>query len=468
MYIRTVMVDEVDKETGELVSVEKIKEDDVMTLIDCIMKNTKSDQIETQTGDPFWEKAEMLYMQALCYYMLEKYKDRPLKKNFNTILSLIRMSAPDNKGRSELDDLFNDFEEEYGSEHIAVKQYKHFKVSASSPKMMSTIIMTATARLGCFNIKALSDITSDDTMELDRIGMPIDDKKLAEVNSHSTRKSKHGKVAYFIITKPSANTFNFIGTLMYTQLFQQIDENALRCGGSLATPTDMYLDEFRQQGQIPMFQEMLAYVRGLNVGIVICLQSLAQLKEFYKDTWENILDCCDTMMLIGSNTKETNEYFSTLLGKKTWYKKSSGRTFSRQGSSNQNWDVVGRELATIDELAKIEKGHCVLFIANIGAFYSQLYDLTKHHDYKYIYEPWRDAETKQWKYIHNPNEIKEKTPQQQVADYFDKVFGTNNYIDTSADDLNEFASSDNDSDYDEYNVDEILLPEDFLVGINTE
>ena len=110
----------------------------------------------------------------------------------------------------------------------------------------------------------------------------------------------------------------------------------------------------------------------------------------------------------------------------------------------------------------------MLFIANIGAFYSQLYDLTKHPDYKYIYEPWRDAETKQWKYIHNPNEIKEKTPQQQVADYFDKVFGTNNYIDTSADDLNEFASSDNDSDYDEYNVDEILLPEDFLVGINTE
>ena len=468
MYIRTIMVDEVDKETGELVSVEKIKEDDVMTLIDCIMKNTKSDQIETQTGDPFWEKAEMLYLQALCYYMLEEYKDRPLKKNFATILNLIRKSAPDSHGRSELDGLFYEFEKKYGSEHIAVKQYKHFKVSASSPKMMSTIIMTATARLGCFNIKALSDITSDDTMELDRIGMPIDDKKLAEVNSHSTKKSKHGKVAYFIITKPSANTFNFIGTLMYTQLFQQIDENALRCGGSLATPTDMYLDEFRQQGQIPMFQEMLAYVRGLNVGIVICLQSLAQLKEFYKDTWENILDCCDTMMLIGSNTKETNEYFSTLLGKKTWYKKSSGRTFSRQGSSNQNWDVVGRELATIDELAKIEKGHCVLFIANIGAFYSQLYDLTKHPDYKYIYEPWRDAETKQWKYVHNPNDVTEKSPQQQVADYFDKIFGNNKFVDTSADNIDDFVLADDDNNEADDDIDGILLPETFLVNIDTE
>ena len=98
---------------------------------------------------------------------------------------------------------------------------------------------------------------------------------------------------------------------------------------------------------------------------------LAQLKEFYKDTWENILDCCDTMILIGSNTKETNEYFSTILGKKTWYKKSSGRTFSRQGSSSQNWDVVGRELATIDELAKIEKGHCVMFIANVGELFTR-------------------------------------------------------------------------------------------------
>lgn len=464
MYIRTIMVDEVDKETGELVKVEKIKEDDVMTLIDCIMKNTKSDQIETQTGDPFWEKAEMLFMQSLVYYMLEEYKDRPLKKNFTTILALIRLSAPDNNGRSELDGLFKEFEEKYGDEHIAVKQYKHFKVSASSPKMMSTIIMTATARLGCFNIKALADMTNDDTVELDRIGMPISEDELKKINDKSTRKSGHGKVAYFIITKPSNSTFNFIGTLMYTQMFQQIDENALRCGGSLATPLDMYMDEFRQQGQIPMFQEMLAYVRGLNVGIVICLQSLAQLKEFYKDTWENILDCCDTMILIGSNTKETNEYFSTILGKKTWYKKSSGRTFSRQGSSSQNWDVVGRELATIDELAKIEKGHCVMFIANVGAFYSPLYDLTKHPNYQYIYEPWRSDETKQWLYIHKPNEEIEEKQESKMLSALKQIFGKGCEIKSDNEPLNVDTLT-----ADGYETDDdgaILLPDDFLVGIN--
>lgn len=462
MYIRTIREDVLDKETGELISVEKLKEDDVMTLIDCIMKNTKSDQIETQTGDPFWEKAEMLYLQSLVFYMMEEYKDRPLKKNFTTILELIRKSKPDNNGRSQLDRLFNEFEEKYGADHIAVKQYRHFQVSASSPKMMSTIIMTATARLGCFNINALANMTNDDNMELDRIGMPIDKEKLDEINEKSIRKSKHGKVAYFIITKPSNNTFNFIGTLMYAQMFQQIDENALRCGGSLATPLDMYMDEFRQQGEIPQFQEMLAYVRGLNVGIVICLQSLSQLKEFYKDTWENVLDCCDTIILIGSNTKETNEYFSTLLGKKTWYKRSSGRTFSRQGSSSTNWDVVGRELATIDELAKIEKGYCVMFIANIGAFYSKLYDLTKHPNYKYIYEPWRNDETSEYLYIHNPmKEIDNKQPQSQMLYYFQQIFGKNCNmpVDTSAVDVDELAE---DTYYEIEDDGVILLAEDFI------
>lgn len=420
MYIRNEIKEEVDEATGEVKVVKGIKEDDVMTLINCIMKNTKSDQIDTQTGDPFWEKSELLFLECLIYYMMEKYKNVPQKKNFTTVLELMRESEPDNKGNSNLDVLFEDFAYRYGRDHIAVKQYKHFKVSASSPKTMSTIIMTATARLSCFNIQALADITDDDNMELDRIGMPDKgkDEELQEINEKFHTNSKHGRVCYFIITKPSNNTFNFIGTLMYSQMFQQIDENALRCGGSLATPLDMYMDEFRQQGQIPMFQEMLAYVRGLNVGIVICLQSLSQLKEFYKDTWENILDCCDTIILLGSNSKETNEYFSQLLGKKTWYKKSSGRTFSRQGSSSTNWDVVGRELATPDELAKLEKGHCIMWIANIGAFYSKLYDLTKHPNYQYVFEPWRSKETAQWKYDHNPNEDVETLPwYEQMRNY---------------------------------------------------
>ena len=141
-------------------------------------------------------------------------------------------------------------------------------------------------------------------------------------------------------------------------------------------------------GEIPRFVEELAYLRGLNVGITIGLQSLSQLKKKYKDSWESVLDCCDTTLFLGSNSKETLEYMVALLGKKTWYKKSVGRTFSRQGSSSTNWDVVGRELATLDELSKMPKGHCILFISTVGAFYSKLYNLQEHPNYSNLYEPW--------------------------------------------------------------------------------
>ena len=143
-------------------------------------------------------------------------------------------------------------------------------------------------------------------------------------------------------------------------------------------------------GEIPRFVEELAYLRGLNVGITIGLQSLSQLKKKYKDSWESVLDCVDTTLFLGSNSKETLEYIVSLLGKKTWYKKSTGRTFSKQGSSSTNWDVVGRELATIDELSKMPKGHCILFLSTVGAFYSKLYDITKHPNYSELYEPWNN------------------------------------------------------------------------------
>lgn len=412
LYIRKVyntMSDEDIEKIGdkEAEPESRLKEDDVMILIDVIMKNTKSEQIQAQTGDPFWEKAEILFVQSLFYYILEEYKDDPLQQNFKTVMRLLRLATPNSRGESVLDELFKQFEIEHGSDHIAVKQWKHFKVASASQKMMSTIVMTATARLGCFNIREIEDLVATDNMELDRIGMPIDNRELEKVNSKTPKKSKNGKVAYFVITKPSEPTFNFIAAIMYTQIFQIIDENATKCGGSLATPFDMYLDEFAQLGEIPNFLQELAYVRSLNCGIVICLQSLSQLKVHYEKEWETLLDCCDTTLLLGSNSKETLEYFVTLLGKKTWYKKSSGRTFSRQGSSNQNWDVVGRELATIEELKNLGFGNCVMFITNIGAFYSKLYDITKHPYYPLMYDSWK-PETKKYFYSHNGNKMDEE------------------------------------------------------------
>lgn len=361
---------------------EWIAEDDVMTLINTIMLNTKSETIESNTGDPFWEKAEMVFLQAIIYYIISNYEDKD--KNFKTVLQLIRLAEPDKEGNSTLSRMFDVWEKKE-PDNIGVKQWKHFKVSASSPKMMSTIIMTASARLAPFNISEIESMTIDDTMELNRIG----------------GKGNEGKIAYFIINSPNDSTFNFIASILYTQIFSIIDANASNNNGSLATPCQIYCDEWAQLGVIPRYLENLAYVRGLNCGITTCLQSLSQLKKVYKDNWETALDCCDYILFMGSRSKETLEYFSSMLGKKTWYKKSSGRTYSKQGSSSYNWDIVGRELAFVDELARMENGHGILLVAGMRPFYSKLYDLTKHPRYNELFESWNEKETIQNKYDHS-------------------------------------------------------------------
>ena len=187
----------------------------------------------------------MIFLQALFYYTLRHYEKR--FQNFNTILELIRLSSPDSTGVSKLDRLFEKWEEEE-PDAIGVKQYKHFKVAAAAPKMMSTIIMVATARLAAFNIKEVSNMTNTDDMELDRIGMPTNDDSqlLKEINKTAGKSIGNGKIAIFIITKPSDSSSNFLASIFYTQVFAMIDENAKRCGGSLATPLEIYMDEWAQ------------------------------------------------------------------------------------------------------------------------------------------------------------------------------------------------------------------------------
>ena len=277
--------------------------------------------------------------------------------------------------------------------NIGVKQWKHFIVSAKSPKMMSTIIMTASARLAPFNLREIERMTTDDTMELDRIGKSMNIKN-DEQGCH-----RHGKVAYFIVTNPNDNAFNFLANLMYSQIFNIIDQNATENGGRLALPCNIWMDEFRQLGKIPNFLENWAYVRGLNCGITIILQSLSQFKKIYKDEWETGLDCCDYILFLGSRSKETLEYISQMLGKQTMYKKSSGRTFSKQGSSSQNWDVYGREMAMVDELAQLPQGYGILLMSGTDPFYSKLYDLTKDKNYEFMWEAWLEQDGEENKKI---------------------------------------------------------------------
>lgn len=318
----------------------------------------------------------MIYLQALIYYVLFVVPEED--RNFAKVLELIRLSEPDQQtGQSQLDALFDEWAER-DPENIGVKQYKHFKVAASSPKMMSTIIMTATARLASLNIKEVSDLISSDDMELDRIGKP----------------GKEGKVAYFIVTKPGDSAFNFIANILYSQIFKMIDLNASLNHGSLATPCDIYMDEWAQLGEIPRFVEQLAYVRGLNVGIVIGLQSLSQLKKVYKDSWETVLDCCDYILFLGSQSKETLEYITALIGKATVEVGNQTESHSTKGSNSTSWQELGRELVTVDELARLEKGKCILKISGMQMFYSDLYDLKKHPNYGNLYEPWNKNDPK--------------------------------------------------------------------------
>lgn len=368
---------------------EWIAEDDVMTLINTLMLNTKSETIESNTGDPFWERCESMFLQAIIYYVIFNYDEKD--RNFKTVLELIRLAEPDKEGNSTLGNMFKVWEEK-DPNNIGIKQWKHFKVSASSTKMMSTIIITASARLSPFNIAELESITVNDTMELNRIG----------------GKGDQGRIAYFIINSPNDSTFNFIASIMYTQIFSIIDYNASHNNGSLASPCQIFCDEWSQLGVIPRYLENLAYVRGLNCGITTCLQSLSQLKKVYKDNWETALDCCDYILFMGSRSKETLEYMSSMLGKKTWYKRSSGRTYSRQGSSSTNWDVVGRELAFIDEISRMEKGYCILLVSGLRPFYSKMYDLSKHPRYNELFEAWNESSTIQNRYEHAEERRKTK------------------------------------------------------------
>lgn len=181
---------------------------------------------------------------------------------------------------------------------------------------------------------------------------------------------------------------------MYSQMFSLLDYNANKFNGYLPTPVDIYFDEFKQLGEIPRFAENLAYVRSFNVGFAIFLQSLSQIKELYEKSWETILDCCDSILFLGSNSDSTLEYMENMLGSKTWYKKSTSRTFSKNGSNSKSYDIVGRKLAFKDEIGRMPKGKCIAKISNTehNVFYSDIYDLKKHPRYKTLFEP-RDPKT---------------------------------------------------------------------------
>lgn len=342
-------------------------EERVLSLIETIIVNT--DGGEKKGGsDPFWDKAERLFLQAVFFFTTDGFV--PEERNMNTVLKLITMleiGEEQDDMNSDLDVFARIFKEKYGEDHIGVQQYQEFRSKASG-KTAKSIVISAVARLAPFRTSAVKKIFSYDSMHLDRVG--------------------EEKTAIFVVVPPTDTTFNFIAGMLFTQLFQELQYCATQVhkhdGQRLPVPCRFILDEFANTCTIPNFVKILAYARSFGIGIVPILQSLEQIKNMYKDEWGVIIDNCNTLLYLGSITHmDTLEYMSKLLGKGTFDKRTTGETKGRQGSSSQNFDVVGRELMFPSEIREMPKNECLLVVGGRPPFRSEKYEYKEHPNYRF-------------------------------------------------------------------------------------
>ena len=342
-------------------------EERVLMLIEAIIINT--DGGEKKGGsDPFWDKAEKLFLQAIFFFTCDGFVVS--ERNMNTVLSLIGMlqiAEDEDRYDSDLDCFAKIFERLHGSGHIGVQQYKEFRTKASG-KTAKSIVISAVARLAPFRTAGVRKLFGHDSMGLDMLG--------------------EKKMAVFVIVPPTDTTFNFIAGMLFTQMFQELQHCATEVhkhdGQRLPVPVRFILDEFANTCTIPNFVKILAYARSFGIGIVPILQSLEQIKNMYKDEWGVVVDNCNTLLFLGRITHmDTLEYMSKLLGKGTFDKKTTGRTRSKHGSSSQNWDVVGRELMDVSEIRKLPNDRCLLVFSGRDPFYSKKYEYTSHPNYRH-------------------------------------------------------------------------------------
>lgn len=344
-------------------------ESDVLQLINNLIKNTGSGA--GSSADPFWEKAETALLQAIFFYILEI--GLPHEQNLAMVMQLLQLAEvkeDDEDYISTLDYLFLNLAQNK-PDHIAVKQYKIFKMAAG--KTTKSILIAVSARLAPFTISELVTLTSQDTIELDKIG--------------------DRKTALFIVIPDVDDTFNFMVAMMYSQMFNilyhvadfkgYINENNQQIKGRLKYHVRIIADEFANIGSIPNFDKLIATMRRREISVSIILQNLAQIKNLYKDNWESITGNCDSFLFLGGNEWETLKYVSEMLGSDTIDTRTSGKSMGRQGSASLNYQRDGRELKKADELKNdMPDDECILFIRGFHPFYSKKIILEKHKRYK--------------------------------------------------------------------------------------
>ena len=336
-------------------------EKDILKLVNTIIANTKGDG--EKSGEDFWVKAEKLYYTALIGYIW--YEAPEDEKNFTTLLEMINASEAredDPEFQSPVDLMFERLEEK-DPEHFAVRQYKKFLLSAG--KTRSSILISCGARLAPFDIRELRELMETDEMELDTLG--------------------DRKTALFVIISDTDDTFNFVVSILYTQLFNLLCDKADDVyGGRLPVHVRCLLDEFANIGQIPKFEKLIATIRSREISASIILQSQSQLKAIYKDNADTIVGNCDTTLFLGGKEKTTLKEISEILGKETIDSFNTSETRGRELSHGLNYQKLGKQLMTEDEIAVMDGGKCILQLRGVRPFFSDKFDITKHPNYKYL------------------------------------------------------------------------------------
>ena len=336
-------------------------EKDILKLVTTIIANTKGEG--EKSSEDFWVKAEKLLYTALIAFIW--YEGDEEEKNLNTLLDLLNESETreeDETYQNPVDMMFQELEER-DPQHFAVRQYKKYKMAAG--KTAKSILISCGARLAPFDIAELREIMSYDEMELDKIG--------------------DRKTALFLSRSDTDTTFNFVIAMLQSQLFNLLCDKADdEYGGRLPVHVRVIADEFANIGQIPQFDKLIATIRSREISASIILQSQSQLKAMYKDSADTILGNCDTTLFLGGKEKTTLKEMSELLGKETIDLYNTSETRSNQKSFGLNYQKLGKQLMTEDEIAVMDGGKCILQIRGARPFFSDKYDITKHKNYRLL------------------------------------------------------------------------------------
>ena len=335
-------------------------EKDILKLVTCLISNTKGDG---KTGDEFWQKAETLLYCALIGYI--HYEAPVEEQNFATLIEMLNsmeVREDDEEFENAVDLMFKELAKEK-PDHFAVRQYAKYRLAAG--KTLKSILVSCGARLAPFDIEELREVTAYDELELDTLG--------------------DRKTALFLIMSDTDASFNFLISMIYSQLFNLLCEKADDVyGGRLPVHVRCLIDEAANIGQIPQLEKLVATIRSREISACLILQAQSQLKALYKDNADTIIGNMDSRLFLGGSEPTTLKELSTALGKETIDTFNTGESRGRETSHSLNYQKLGKELASVDELAVLDGSKCILQLRGVRPFLSEKYDITKHPNYKYL------------------------------------------------------------------------------------